>query len=97
MRLTTIALAAASSAALAAESTVPVVAAPSQPLPYISAFDGYRPFKDEPVGSWRDANTEMGKLGGHVGHLGKTKPTEPSASGALSPDMPSSSHTTRNR
>jgi hypothetical protein len=96
MRLTTIALAAASSAALAAESTVPVVAAPQSP-PYISAFDGYRPFKDEPVGSWRDANTEMGKLGGHVGHLGTTKPAEPSASGALSPDMPSSSHTTHNR
>lgn len=37
---------------------------------YRSAFAGYRNFKDEPVGSWREANDAMGRLGGHMGHTG---------------------------
>jgi len=96
MRLTIIALATASSAALAAEPTVPVVVAPQSP-PYVSAFDGYRPFKDEPVGSWRDANIEMGKLGGHIGQLGTTEPTGTSAGAASPTEIPSSSHTEHHR
>lgn len=42
-------------------------AAPSQRA-YRSAFADYRNFKDEPVGSWREANDEMGRVGGHAGH-----------------------------
>ncbi len=37
---------------------------------YVPAFDGYRPLIDEPMRPWRDANEEMGRLGGHIGHIG---------------------------
>jgi len=37
---------------------------------YRSAFEGYRPLIDEPMRPWRDANDEMGRLGGHIGHIG---------------------------
>jgi hypothetical protein len=32
-----------------------------------SAFEGYRPYRDEPVGSWREVNDEVGRVGGHSG------------------------------
>ena len=31
---------------------------------YRPAFDGYRPFKDQPVGSWRENNDLVGRIGG---------------------------------
>ncbi|MBC7938909.1 MAG: hypothetical protein H7Z19_03950 [Chitinophagaceae bacterium] len=31
---------------------------------YRSAFEGFRPFADQPVGSWRDANDTVGRVGG---------------------------------
>jgi hypothetical protein len=31
---------------------------------YRSAFEGYRPFKEQPVGSWRQANDIVGHIGG---------------------------------
>jgi hypothetical protein len=37
--------------------------------PYESAFKGYRPYVDPEVARWRDANEEMGRLGGHLGHV----------------------------
>lgn len=33
-------------------------------LPYQSTFDGYRRFSDEKVGSWREANDNVGRIGG---------------------------------
>lgn len=33
-------------------------------LPYQSAFEGYRRFSDEKVGSWREANDNVGRIGG---------------------------------
>jgi hypothetical protein len=43
----------------------------AQSLPvYRSALNGYRPYRaDEPLRPWRDANDEVGRLGGHMGHL----------------------------
>jgi hypothetical protein len=32
-----------------------------------SAFEGYRPYRDEPPGSWREVNDEVGRVGGHSG------------------------------
>ncbi len=37
--------------------------------PYESAFKDYRPYVDPEVARWREANEEMGRLGGHVGHV----------------------------
>ena len=36
-------------------------------LAYRSAFDGYRGFTDQPVGSWRQANDDAGRSGGGHG------------------------------
>lgn len=33
-------------------------------LGYRSTFEGYRAFADEKVGSWRDANDTVGRIGG---------------------------------
>jgi hypothetical protein len=41
---------------------------------YKSAFAEYRGFRDEPVGSWRESNDRMQRLGGHMGHLSDRKP-----------------------
>ncbi len=45
-----------------------------QPLPaYRSPLNEYRPYRvDEPLRSWKDANDEAGRLGGHMGHLTPT-------------------------
>lgn len=37
---------------------------------YQSAFDGYRPFRDEKLQSWRDVNDDVGRAGGHIGIFG---------------------------
>ena len=55
----------------------PSISDPGSQPPYRSAFADYRNFKDEPLGSWREANEAMGRLGGHMGHAGD-------------PDMPTS-------
>ena len=38
-------------------------------LRYESAFAGYRRHADEKPLSWREANEEVHRLGGHVGHV----------------------------
>ncbi len=41
------------------------------PLPrHQSAFDGYRPFRDEKIRPWRDVNDEVARTGGHIGIFG---------------------------
>ncbi len=42
-----------------------------QALPlYRSPLSEYRSYRvDEPLRSWKDANNEAGRLGGHMGHL----------------------------
>lgn len=45
---------------------------PASSLQYESALSGYRTFHDEgatPDQVWRQANDDMGMLGGHAGHL----------------------------
>lgn len=49
--------------------------APALPV-YRSPLSGYRPYRvDEPLRPWKDANDEVGRLGGHMGHVGSA-PTE---------------------
>lgn len=66
-----VALLATVAAAQAQESPSPPPAAPALSASsatgastYRSAFDGYRPFNDQPVGSWRQANDLVGRIGG---------------------------------
>ncbi|MBU6438148.1 MAG: hypothetical protein KGJ44_03095 [Betaproteobacteria bacterium] len=39
-------------------------APPSDPLPYVSAFDGYRPYRDVAPGNWAALNAQVGRIGG---------------------------------
>ncbi len=44
-------------------------AAPAAPLEHISSFQGYQPFRDEPLAPWREVNETAHRIGGHVGVL----------------------------
>lgn len=55
------------------DSADPKASAPLRP--YVSAFEGYRPYVDPEIARWRDVNDEVGKLKGHVGHV----PQQPGA------------------
>jgi hypothetical protein len=51
--------------------------ATAPPLRYESAFNSYRPFAETgqaPDKVWRDANRQVGELGGHVGHIAQEPP-----------------------
>jgi hypothetical protein len=53
-----------------APSTGVRAADPAAPVPqvsYRSAFDGYVPYREQPLASWREVNDEVGRVGGHVG------------------------------
>jgi hypothetical protein len=53
----------------------PRTAAP--PPARASAFEGYRPYRDEPPGSWRELNDEVGRVGGHTGVVRAERETAP--------------------
>jgi len=62
------ALAAASAAS--AQSAAPADAARgAAPIPYRSAFAGYRAWQEPAPMNWREANETAGALGGHMGHV----------------------------
>lgn len=66
------ALAALAAGAAAAQGARPDPSSPqgkAAPLEYRSAFEGYRPLKDETPASWREANEAVkSEGGGHAGH-----------------------------
>lgn len=79
---------AAASAANAQNAARPDPADPraaTKSRPYESAFKDYRPYREAEVARWREANEEMGRLGGHQGHLpqaaGTAKPGPKPAAG----------------
>jgi hypothetical protein len=58
-------------AAVAQNAPQPDPKDPSATVPaftYRSAFEGYQPFVDQEVQSWRKANDEVGTAAGHKGH-----------------------------
>jgi len=63
-------------------------AAPVPPLHYRSAFDGYRPHAEQPVGAWDDVNRTVGQIGGWRAYAKETsepdaaRPPAPAASPA---------------
>lgn len=63
-------LAAAASLAIAQETRTPARLDPIDPasavpaIAHRSSFEGYRPWRDEPVRSWRSANDTVGAIGG---------------------------------
>ena len=47
---------------------------------YRSAWSGYRPFSDEKVISWKDANDEVRRIGGWRAYLRESQSGQPSGS-----------------
>jgi hypothetical protein len=81
-------------AGCAAAQTVPPTASasPAAAPAYRSALDGYRPFADESPGSWKEANDNVGRIGGwrvyaREARGGASAPAAPSSA----PAAPSSS------
>ena len=72
-------------AAVRPDPSDPKASAPVRP--YVSTFEGYRPYADPEIARWRAVNEEMGRLKGHAGHVpgtgssktGAATPTEPPA------------------
>lgn len=59
----------------------------SSPMrPYVSAFEGYRPYIDPEIARWRTVNEEMGRLKGHAGHVPTSAPAK--AGAAIPPKPP---------
>jgi len=54
-------------AAVRPDPSAPKASAPVRP--YVSAFEGYRPYVDPDIARWRQVNDEVGKLKGHTGHV----------------------------
>jgi hypothetical protein len=66
-------------AAAGAQTPAPRERAVAPPA-YRSAYEGYRPFVEEPAAPWREVNDTVGRVGGHIGVLraeGATAPTQP--------------------
>ena len=58
------------------------------PPTYQSAYEGYRPYVEEPLAPWREVNDTVERVGGHVGILrAETQaiPTPPAAAPAAAP------------
>jgi hypothetical protein len=85
------ALAAAS--AVSAQGTAPADGLrTAAPIPYRSAFAGYRAWQEPAPMNWREANETAGALGGHMGHVrgrsssaGSAPPAAPPRQDAASP------------
>lgn len=53
----------------------PPAASDGSPLPFTSTFEGYQRFSDEKVGSWRDANDNVGRIGGWREYAREARPS----------------------
>ena len=57
-------------------------------LPYRSVFDGYQPFSDEKVVSWKDSNNTVEKVGGWRAYAKEA--AEPQSTDKQTPASPAS-------
>jgi hypothetical protein len=60
---------------------------PVRPLVYQSPFTDYQAYKEQPIGSWRDAIDTVGKVGGWRAYVREAQglPAEPNATGIAAP------------
>lgn len=56
-----------------------------------SAFDGYRPFREEKLRPWREVNDEVERAGGHIGIFGGSAHAGHGAPPASAPARPGAS------
>jgi hypothetical protein len=67
-QLVSLMLVAAALPAIPVSAQTPPGTAATPPV-YRSAFDDYRPFRDQPVASWHESNHEVARVGGHAGAI----------------------------
>jgi hypothetical protein len=81
------ALACATAAAAAQVPAQPPADRGAPPPPtYQSAYEGYRPYVEEPLAPWREVNDTVERVGGHVGVLRAGEPgSAPAAAPAAAP------------
>jgi hypothetical protein len=68
-RLVAAAVACAAAAAGAQTPAKPSGERAGAPPPYRSAYEGYRPYVEEPAAPWREVNDTVGRVAGHAGVL----------------------------
>jgi hypothetical protein len=68
---------AGATAAAGAQTPAPPRAPVTAPPAYQSAFEGYRPYVEEPLAPWREVNDAVERVGGHVGVLRTEETTAP--------------------
>ena len=71
--------------ALAADVKPTDPAAPAPSITYRSTFEGYRPFREEPIADWHALNAEVGAAGGHIGIMGGAAGHAGHAAGSAKP------------
>ena len=74
------------SAMASGKSIAPIVAADTTPVPYRSAFEGYQPYSDEKIVSWKQANDTVGQIGGWRAYA-KEASQDSSADNAVKPAL----------
>jgi hypothetical protein len=71
------AIAVVAGAAHAQSRAKPEDARSAAPPARASAFEGYRPYRDEALAPWREVNDEVGSVGGHSGVVRADRKTAP--------------------
>ena len=87
-------VAAASFIGTAAAQTPPDTTTPGAqgavvaPLPYRSPLAGYRPYVDESVSSWKEANENVGRIGGWREYAREAQQATPGGARPSAPPTP---------
>ena len=66
----------------------PLTPIPAVKLEYRSTLSTYKAYADQPVQSWREANDEVGRIGGWRAYAKEMQAGEPPAAGASAPAAP---------
>ena len=84
-RLLPLSLALLASTASAQARPDPVTPIPAVKLEYRSTLSTYKAYADQPVQSWREANEEVGRIGGWRAYAKEMQAGEPPGAGASAP------------
>lgn len=76
------------SAATAQTTPEPLTPIPAVKLEYRSTLSTYKAYADQPVQSWREANDEVGRIGGWRAYAKEMRAGEPPGAGASAPAVP---------
>ena len=66
----------------------PLTPIPAVKLEYRSTLSTYKAYADQPVQSWREANDEVGRIGGWRAYAKEMRAGEPPNAGSSAPAVP---------